>query len=355
MADTENGTVNLTLTADEYEAVMKMRREAERRQNGEIPSTSPEEKSNEAKQKSLEERRARREAAFAIADTEALAVATDPDRFLTYLDTQCRFSDYSVNNALLIMAQMPGATELKTFADWETAKSPVKRGQKGLDILEGKRFTGSDGKSHMAYFAKHVFDIRQTADYGRLSAEKDTPGSARGLCDAFKYIIDKESPVKVETIDMPFLHMMAQYDAEKKVLYVNRENENIMKNTGANFEALAKATACEIATAQIDANAGGKPINDTMGLCVGYMLCERYGVESQDLKHAIKIDFANLGLPKENPADIKHALSELRRSYVDIGNKVSERIGRKREPDEREDAGNGQMTSPARDEAAERG
>ena len=52
---------------------------------------------------------------YALADSTATEVSKDGDKFRQYLDVQSRISRYTPTNALLILAQMPEATQLKDF------------------------------------------------------------------------------------------------------------------------------------------------------------------------------------------------------------------------------------------------
>jgi len=59
------------------------------------------------------------------------------------LNVQGQFPLYSVNNALLIAAQMPAAKQLRSFDAWKEQGVSVLKGAKGIKILEpGKEYTG---------------------------------------------------------------------------------------------------------------------------------------------------------------------------------------------------------------------
>ena len=109
-----------------------------------------------------EKKQAERQAVYEMADTAAAEVCADGEKFRAYLDTQTRFDRYSVTNALLILAQMPEATQLKDFDGWKDAGASIKRQQKGISILEpGEEYTREDGTIGTSYNVKKVFDISQ--------------------------------------------------------------------------------------------------------------------------------------------------------------------------------------------------
>lgn len=86
-----------------------------------------------------EKKQAERKAVYDLADTTAEAVSMDGGKYRDYLDVQARFDRYSATNALLILAQMPQATQLKDFDGWRDAGASIKKQQKGISILEPVR------------------------------------------------------------------------------------------------------------------------------------------------------------------------------------------------------------------------
>ena len=67
----------------------------------------------------MEKKQSEREAAYRLADETAERVVSSPETYAAYLNAQARFNRNSVNNALLVAAQMPEATRLGTFEDWQ--------------------------------------------------------------------------------------------------------------------------------------------------------------------------------------------------------------------------------------------
>lgn len=56
-----------------------------------------------------------RKAAYELIDTTCEKMMADGVAFQQYLDVQGHFDRYSVNNAILVSAQMPEATQLKDY------------------------------------------------------------------------------------------------------------------------------------------------------------------------------------------------------------------------------------------------
>ena len=72
---------------------------------------------------------------YSLADQTAAEISKDGDKFKQFLDVQSRFDSYSSTNALLILAQMPEATQLKDFDGWKDAGVSVQRKPRSVKIL----------------------------------------------------------------------------------------------------------------------------------------------------------------------------------------------------------------------------
>ena len=59
------------------------------------------------------QKQAERKEAYELIDNTCSEMAVGGDSFRQYLDVQGRFDRYSVNNAILVSAQMPEAAQLK--------------------------------------------------------------------------------------------------------------------------------------------------------------------------------------------------------------------------------------------------
>ena len=66
----------------------------------------------------IQKKKEERDRAFGLVDAALERIKTVPGALREYLDIQARFRQYSVNNALLILAQKPDATILGDFDFW---------------------------------------------------------------------------------------------------------------------------------------------------------------------------------------------------------------------------------------------
>ena len=68
------------------------------------------------------QKQAQRKEAYELIDNTCSEMMISGDSFRQYLDVQGRFDRYSVNNAILVSAQMPEATQLKEKAAWKQSR-----------------------------------------------------------------------------------------------------------------------------------------------------------------------------------------------------------------------------------------
>ena len=247
----------------------------------------------EANEQWREQRQAEREAVFDLADQTAASLA-DPARFQQYLDIQGRFPMYSVNNALLVQAQMPGATRLRDFDAWKGQGAFVQKGQKGVTILEpGTPFKGDDGQMHTPYNVKRVFDITQTD-------AKPAPEPPRDERQLLRALVDR-SPRPCVASDQVPEGKAAHFDG--KQIFVRR---------GAGAPELFRDIAIEMATA--------RGLNPFQAKCAAHLLCRQHGFEPP-----IQV-FQSFSMPgillSGDPQAIRGELNTIRGAADEIGKRM---------------------------------
>ena len=259
-----------------------------------------------------EKKQAERQSVYDLADSTASAVASDGRMLQSYLDTQARFDRYSSTNVLLIMAQMPQATQLKDFDGWAEAGASIKKHQHGISILEpGKEYQREDNTRGTSYNVKKVFDISQTT-----ARAKKQP--AVNLDDRLmlKALI-LQPPVAIVTTDELQGNVGALYDHDQQVLFVRR---------GMSAPDIFRSVSKELALAQL---AGSREHFDRRdaafaAYCVSYVLCRQNGVDVSGY------DFSRLPdwFRSAQPQAIRNTLTEIR----DTAGEISKRMSRVLEP-----------------------
>ena len=270
-----------------------------------------------------EKKQAEKDAVYQMIDDTALSIVQDADKFKGFLDTQARLDRYSAANALLIYNQYPQATQLKDFKDWTDDKVSINKGAKSISILEPVDYTRPDGTPAVSYNVKKVFDVSQTK-----GKQTPAPTKNRDPKQLVSIMVDT-SPVNVEMADnLPAPTMGAYYNNEKQTLYIKR-------NIGDSV-ALCQCVAQELAHAQLSINNDVYSRKD-MGfkaVCVGYMICKKYGVDTKN--------FAIDSIPDEwknkEPKEIRAELSDTRSAMTEINSRVSDEIYRQKQERSKEQA-----------------
>ena len=217
-----------------------------------------------------------RKAAYEMIDNTCSEMMADGVAFQQYLDVQGHFDRYSVNNAILVSAQMPEATQLKDYGSWKQSRAYVDKDAQKVTILEpGKEYEREDGSKAVGYNAKIVYDISQTS-----AKDRQQPQEAKTMRELVSAMIDA-SPVSFVPVDD--LELPAFYDSAQQTIFIK---------TGLNEEQLFVSMAKEVSAAVFDfKHKESRDVSEFKSFCVAYMVSSRYGVDTKGFR------FDNL--PKE--------------------------------------------------------
>ena len=207
-----------------------------------------------------------RKAAYELIDNTCSEMMADGDSFHQYLDVQGHFDRYSVNNAILVSAQMPEATQLKDYGSWKQSRAYVDKDAQKITILEpGKEYEREDGSKAVGYNAKVVYDISQTS-----AKDRQQPQEAKTMRELVSAMIDA-SPVSFVPVDD--LELPAFYDSAQQTIFIK---------TGLNEEQLFVSMAKEVSAAVFDfKHKESRDASDFKSFCVAYMVSSRYGVDTK--------------------------------------------------------------------------
>lgn len=217
-----------------------------------------------------------RKAAYELIDNTCSEMMADGVAFQQYLDVQGHFDRYSVNNAILVSAQMPEATQLKDYGSWKQSRAYVDKDAQKITILEpGKEYEREDGSKAVGYNAKVVYDISQTS-----AKDRQQPQEQKTMRELVSAMIDA-SPVSFVPVDD--LELPAFYDSAQQTIFIK---------TGLSEEQLFVSMAKEVSAAVFDfKHKESRDASDFKSFCVAYMVSSRYGVDTKGFR------FDNL--PKE--------------------------------------------------------
>jgi len=210
-----------------------------------------------------------RKAAYELIDTTCEKMMADGGAFQQYLDVQGHFDRYSVNNAILVSAQMPEATQLKDYGSWKQSRAYVDKDAQKVTILEpGKEYEREDGSKAVGYNAKIVYDISQTS-----AKDRQQPQEAKTMRELVSAMIDA-SPVSFVPVDD--LELPAFYDSAQQTIFIK---------TGLNEEQLFVSMAKEVSAAVFDfKHKESRDVSEFKSFCVAYMVSSRYGVDTKGFR-----------------------------------------------------------------------
>lgn len=203
---------------------------------------------------------------YEMMDTATKSVLSKGEDFRRFLDTLSRFERYSAGNVLLILTQMPEATQLRDFDGWKEKSASIKKNEKGIRILEpGDEYTREDGTTGVSYNVKKVFDISQTT--ARHEPQKERPDD-RQLVRALM----QASPVTVTISETLPPNIGAHYDPTSGVISIRR---------GMEVSDIIRALSQEIAHAEMDSRDGKYDRGGAsfIAYCASYIVCRKIGYD----------------------------------------------------------------------------
>ena len=211
-------------------------------------------------------KQAQRNEAYGLIDTTCEKMMTDGGTFRQYLDVQGRFDRYSVNNAILVSAQKPEATQLKEKSAWKQSRVYVNKDSQKIVILEpSKEYTRDDGSKAVGYNAKEVFDVSETS-----AKDRQQPQEAKTMRELVSALIDA-SPVDFQPVAE--LEIPAYYDSSQQMIFIK---------TDLSEEQLFVSMAKEVSAAVFDFKHNeSRDASEFKAYCVAYMVSTRYGVDTR--------------------------------------------------------------------------
>lgn len=250
---------------------------------------------------------------YEMSEQITAAIATDGQTFQQYLDVQSRFDRYTANNALLIMAQNPDAQKIGDYGYWRDQGAYVKRQERGNPILimePGKEYERDDGTIGTYYNAKKVYDISQT--------------NARDKIQQAQPEITDTQLVRAVVNNPPVAIVAAEPDQmpEDKGALFEPEESCIYVRKGMSAQEIFRSVTPELALAGFaDGDKNYDRNEDAFhAYCASYLLCKKYGVDTQgfDFTHAPEF-FEGM-----EPQEVRGELAKAR----DAANNISSRMAK---------------------------
>lgn len=210
------------------------------------------------------------------------------EKFITYLQVMSRFHNYSLNNQILIAAQMPEATIVAGYNSWmRNFERHVKRGEKAITILAPSKMkikvdtdrTDADGKviqeerETITFHPVSVFDVSQTEG-------KPLPELATELTG---YVSRYEQLLTAARNVAPFPITIREVEGDAKG-WCNFTNQEIVIKAGMSEAQTLKTAFHETAHARIHGGDEYKSRSrkEVEAESVAYVVCSHFGLDTSD-------------------------------------------------------------------------
>lgn len=217
----------------------------------------------------------------------------ESENYINYLKCMSRFTDYSLNNTLLITMQRPDSSLVAGFRKWNEFNRYVRKGEKGIKILapciyKAEKEDGDNGteKSNKddaeervlkGFRVVHVFDISQTEGEELPTIAHVLDESVEGYSD-FMTALKQISPSPIE-----FKKVEGSANG-----YYHLVDKNIVIDTGMSEMMNCKTTIHEIAHAILHNQDDGaekdidRHTKEVQAESTAFVVCQYYGLDTSD-------------------------------------------------------------------------
>lgn len=187
-----------------------------------------------------------------------------PEELQQYLDLQSRFLQFSASNVLLIKAQNPEASWLRTFNEWKQDNVSVNRGEVGLKAMESSFYQKEDGSMGKSMKVVRLFDLAQTNAAGRKISMPTYRNIEEYLAEAVRIPLER-------TENLPEGEQ-ARWDPGENCIYVSSD-----LTPQQAFPFIAREAACM----ELAGHQKGREDVLPYAECAAYMLARHYGLEAE--------------------------------------------------------------------------
>lgn len=211
------------------------------------------------------------------------------DRYKNYLDTMSKFYQYSANNVMLILMQMPDARFIASYKSWQKDfKRNVKKGEHAIRILAPithkytKEVMLQDGTKEeregawLSYMGVPVFDISQTEGEALPEICKSLSGDVAQFDVLIENLVSI-SPVPVEYEDI---------QGSAFGYFSHTENRIVLRQKMEQRQ-IVKTLVHEIAHAILHNDSSeesgiDRKTKEVQAESVAYTVCKAIGIDTED-------------------------------------------------------------------------
>ncbi len=258
-------------------------------------------------------KRQEREEVFALADEAALKLNADPVSRAGYAEALGALHSHSATNVLLAWAQRPDVTRVGDSRFWAQKGASIKKGEKGIAILEpGREYVRDDGSVGTFYNVKRVFDASQTTARPRLGRRNEAADVLTAMvmnppCD----IVPAEGPVQGGV----------RYDPEADVI-------DVQKGLGERDLLAGLLVECAHASLARSSRTYNREGAHPQAVLAAAAAAKRFGIESP------VGELPPLAPQEADAKAVREALNGARSAASDLGGLIGEALSKSRVRDE---------------------
>lgn len=245
------------------------------------------------------------------------------DNYKNYLQFFAKMHNYSFNNTILILSQLPTASLCASFQTWKSLKCPVKKGETGIKILvpipykqellmdckdqQGNVILNADGtkQKEKVYVERttfrlgHVFDVSQvTGEIPSLSHELE--GTTKGFSKAIKELMaNSDVPITFDntlsgTSTNGYYHVTEHRIALKRGMSANQTMKTLIHEKAHSLLHNGNGAKYSRNEAEVQAESIAFVVSEILGLdtsdySFGYIASWSGGKELNELQQSVAI------------------------------------------------------------------
>lgn len=212
----------------------------------------------------------------------------ESERYAQYLSAMSKFHDYSANNVMLIMMQMPYAERVAGYRTWQKLGRQVKKGERAISIIapcshkKSREVENDDGSVsevesiYNTYRAVPVFDISQT-DGNELPDIVTKLDGDVGEFDNLFARLKEIAPVPIS---------IREVAGSSNGYYSHTDNEIVIKAGMSEMQTI-KTAVHEITHSMLHCEAGecesaSRLTREVQAESVAYVVCQTLGIDSSE-------------------------------------------------------------------------
>ena len=237
----------------------------------------------------------KRNTLFNMANEQTEKAVESADNFLVYLNLKSKLN-YTVTNTLLVMAQNTKATQLKDITRWREDNKYIRKGQKGIQILEPSEYIRSDGTTGITYNPKYVFDIAQ------LQGKKTSLNIPKYSYDEILSAVIYRNEILPEIV--------SQDTKIPERVYFDTESQKILVKEGLDAKTMINGIIREYCCIEYMNHGMSRDECSFQADCSAYIISRRYGVGDYN---TMFLSSCNEHFFSMNPKEIKQELENISR------------------------------------------